>query len=112
VLKDGKGDLSNSYILDRRKNYFCELLEVHEVSDVRQVELLTAEPLVSEPSYFKAEIAVEKLEGCLLPGIDQTQVELIHAGGETLKSEIHKFINSLRTRKNCLGSRRSLIVAI
>jgi hypothetical protein len=70
VLKNGKGDLSNSYILGRRKKY-CQLLKVHWVSDIRQIELRTAEPLVSEPSYIKAEIAVEKLRGCLLPGIDQ-----------------------------------------
>jgi hypothetical protein len=59
VLKDGKSVLSNSYILGRRKNN-CQLLKVHGVSDVRQIELHTAEPLVPEPNYFKTEMAVEK----------------------------------------------------
>jgi hypothetical protein len=34
-----------------------------------------------------------------LPGIDHIQVELIQAGGETLKSEVHKFINFFGNKK-------------
>jgi hypothetical protein len=34
----------------------------------------------------------------LIAGIHQIQVELIQVRGETLKSEIHKFINLLGTR--------------
>jgi hypothetical protein len=33
-------------ILNRWKNYFSQLLSVHRVSDVRQIEIHTAEPLV------------------------------------------------------------------
>jgi hypothetical protein len=36
------------------------------------------------------------------PGIDQIPVELIHAGGNTLRSEIHKFINCI-WNKGILG---------
>jgi hypothetical protein len=37
---------------------------------------------------FKVEIAIAKLTGS-----DQIQAELIQAGGETLRSEIHKLVN-------------------
>jgi hypothetical protein len=45
-------------ILNRWKNY-SQLLNV---SDVRQIEIHTAEPLVPDPSPFEAEIAIAKLK--------------------------------------------------
>jgi hypothetical protein len=45
-------------ILNRSKNYFSQLLNVHNVSDVRQIEAHTAEPLVPGPSRFEVEIAI------------------------------------------------------
>jgi hypothetical protein len=41
--------LADSHILNRWKNYFSKLFNVHRVSEVRQIEIYTAEPLVSEP---------------------------------------------------------------
>jgi hypothetical protein len=70
-------------ILNRWKNYFCQLLNVHAVNDVRQTEIHTAEPLVPEPSSSEVEIAIEKLERYKSPGIDQIPAELIQAGGDT-----------------------------
>jgi hypothetical protein len=59
-VKDENGDLfSNSHnILNRWKNHFSQLLNVHRVSDVRKVETHTAEPLVPGPSPFEVEIAI------------------------------------------------------
>jgi hypothetical protein len=37
-------------------------LNVHVVSDVRQTEIHTAEPLVPESSAFEVEMAIEKLK--------------------------------------------------
>jgi hypothetical protein len=56
-VKDKNGDLlSDSHnILNRWKNCYSQLLNVHRVSDVRQIEIHTAEPLV------EVEIAVAKL---------------------------------------------------
>jgi len=48
IEKDKKGDLvtdSNS-ILARWSNHFSQLFSVHGVSDIRQTEIHTAEPLV------------------------------------------------------------------
>jgi len=46
----------------RWRNYFSQILNVHGVSDVRQAEIQTAEPLVPEPSAFEVELAIEKLK--------------------------------------------------
>jgi hypothetical protein len=62
-VKDENGDLLvNSHILNRWKNYFSQLLNVQNVSDVRQIEVHTTEPLVPGPSYLEAEIAIVKLK--------------------------------------------------
>jgi hypothetical protein len=47
-VKDENGDLlaDSHNILNRWKNYFSQLLNVHSVSDVRQIEVHTAESLV------------------------------------------------------------------
>jgi hypothetical protein len=52
----------------------------------------TGKPFVPEPSASQAEVAVGNLRSYKPPGIDQIPAELIQAGGETLRSEIHKFI--------------------
>jgi hypothetical protein len=63
-------------------NYFSQLLNVHNVSDVRKIEVHTAEPLVPGPSRLKVEIAIVKLIEYKSPGSDQLPTELIQAGGE------------------------------
>ena len=61
IVKGERSDLvTNSHdILARWRNHFSQLLNVHEVNDVRQTEIHTAEPLVPEPSAFEFEMAVE-----------------------------------------------------
>jgi hypothetical protein len=44
--------------LNRWKKYFSLSLNVHRVSDVRQIEIHTAEPLLPDPSPFEVEIAI------------------------------------------------------
>jgi hypothetical protein len=58
-------------------------LNVHDVSDVRQIEIHTAEPLLTGPSHFEVEISVAKLKKYKSPGSDQIPAELYQAGGET-----------------------------
>jgi hypothetical protein len=59
-------------------------LNVHRASDVRQIEIHTAELLVPDPSPFEVEIAIEKLKRYKSPGSDPA--ELIQAGSEILHS--------------------------
>ena len=82
-------------IMARWRKYYSQLLNVHEVKDVRQAEIHTVEPLVPEPSAFEVELAIEKLKNCKSPGIDQIPAELIKAGGRTIFCEIHKLIISI-----------------
>jgi hypothetical protein len=49
-------------ILARWTNYFSQLLNVHGVNDVRQIEIQTAEPLMPEPSALQIQLANEKLK--------------------------------------------------
>jgi hypothetical protein len=62
-VKDENGDLlaDSHNILNRWKNYFSQLLNVHNVSDVRQIEIHMAEPLVPGHSRLEVEIAIAKL---------------------------------------------------
>jgi hypothetical protein len=43
-------------------NYFSQLLNVHNVSDVRQMEVHMAEPLVPGPSHPAVKIAIAKFK--------------------------------------------------
>jgi hypothetical protein len=69
--------------LNRWKNYFSQLLNVYRTSDVRQIEIHTAEPLVSDRSPFEVEISIAKLKRYKSPG------------GEILCSKFRKLINSI-----------------
>jgi hypothetical protein len=69
-----------------------KLLNVHRVSDVRHIEIHTAEQSAPDPSPFEGEIAIAKLKRFKSPGSDQISAELIQAGGEILRSKIHKLI--------------------
>jgi hypothetical protein len=59
-VKDENGDLiaDSNNILNMWKQYYSQLLKVQSVSDARQIEIHTAEPLVPDPSSFKVEISV------------------------------------------------------
>jgi hypothetical protein len=61
-VKDENDDLlaETHKNLNRLKNYFSQLLNVHRGSDVIQIEIHTAEPLVPDPSLFEVEIAIAK----------------------------------------------------
>jgi hypothetical protein len=97
LVKDENGDLlaDSNNILKKWKNCFSQLLNMHNVSDVRQIEVHMAEPLVPGPSHLEVEIAIAKLKKYKFLGSDQIPTELIQAGGEILLSAIHKLINSV-----------------
>jgi hypothetical protein len=63
-VTDENSDLlaESNNILNTWKKYFSQLLNVHNVSDVRQIEVLAAEPLVPGPSCLDVEIAIAKLK--------------------------------------------------
>jgi hypothetical protein len=63
-VKDENCDLlaDSHNILNRLKTYFPQLLNVCKGSDVRQIEIHAAEPLVPDPTPFEVEIAIAKLK--------------------------------------------------
>ena len=68
IVKDEKGELvaDRHSIMARWRNYFSQLLNVHEDNDVRQAEIHTVEPLMPEPSAFEFELTIGKLKShCL-----------------------------------------------
>jgi hypothetical protein len=48
--------------MNRWKNYFSQLLNVHRVSDVEPREIHTAEPLIPDPDPFEIESAIAELK--------------------------------------------------
>jgi hypothetical protein len=64
LVKDENGDLlaDSHHILNSLKYSFTHLLLVHNVSDVTQIEVYTAETLVPSPSRLEVEIAIAKLK--------------------------------------------------
>jgi hypothetical protein len=76
-------------ILNRWKNFFNQVLNVHAAHDVRQMAIHTAEPLIPEISFVEVETAIGKLKSYKSPSTNKIPAELINAGGEKLYSEIH-----------------------
>jgi hypothetical protein len=92
--------LQNSIsILNKWKNYFYQLFNVHGINNVKQTEIHRAEPLVPEPSSSETETAIQKLERYKSQGTDQIPAEINQAGDNTLHSEIHKHINCIWSKE-------------
>jgi hypothetical protein len=70
-------------------------LDVHNVSDVRQIEIHTAELLVPGASHIYIEIAIAKPKKYIFPCSNEILAELIQARGEALVPVTHKHINSI-----------------
>jgi hypothetical protein len=112
IVKDENSDLladSNS-ILNRLNNYFCQLLNLHGVHDVMQTEYHTTETLKPEPIIIEAEISIEKLRRYKSPVTVQTPAEMVHAGGNTLRSEVHKLINFIWNKKEVPQHRKDFVI--
>jgi hypothetical protein len=83
-MKDENSDLlaDSHTILNRWKNYFSQLLNMYNVSDVRQIKAHRAEPLVPRPCRIEVEIAFAELKKYKSPGSDEIPTELIQARGK------------------------------
>jgi hypothetical protein len=100
-------------VLSRWKNFFNQVLNIHGIHYVRQMDIHTAEPLVPEASLVKVKITIGKLRSYKSPGTDQIPAELLKAGGETLCSEIHKLICSIWNKEELPQKwKESIIVPI
>jgi hypothetical protein len=105
----------HTVILAIWKKYFPRLLNVwvRRVSDIRQIEIYKAEPLLRCSNSFEVEIAITKLKKYTSLDNDQIPAELIQAGDEILQFVIHKVITSLWNNEYFLDYwRKSIIVPI
>jgi hypothetical protein len=78
-------------VLNRCKNFFNQVLNVHGIHNISKMVIHMAKPLVPAPSLVEMKIAIGKLKSYTSPGTDQISAELIRAGGETY-SEVHRII--------------------
>jgi hypothetical protein len=64
LMKDENGDLlaDSNNVFKYVEEPIYKLLNVHNVSDVMQIEVHTTEPLVPGPSHLEVEIAIAKLK--------------------------------------------------
>jgi len=74
IEKDEKADLVTGFhgTLDRCRNHFSRHLIGHGANGVRQTEIVTAEPLLPEPSAFEFGMTIEKLKRHKSPGIEKS----------------------------------------
>jgi hypothetical protein len=76
IIKDEYGNLLSDHqsVLNRWKNFFKQVLNVHGVHDVRWVDIqdikVMAEPLLPESSLVEVEIAIGKLKSYKSPVTD------------------------------------------
>jgi hypothetical protein len=91
------------------ENYFSQLLNVNNVSDVRQIEEYAAEPTVPGPSNLEVQITIAKLKNYTSPGSDQILAELIQQEAIYYCLRSTSFIILFGIWKNCLISGRRLL---
>jgi len=103
IVRDEKGDLvADPYsILAWWRNCFSQPLNVHEVKDVRHIEIRKAESLVHE-----VELPIGKLKSHKSPGIDQIQTELRNEVQQLPMRSIN-LLFLFGIRRNCLRTGRS-----
>jgi hypothetical protein len=111
IIKDEHGNLiaDPQNVLNRWKNFFKQVLNIHTVHYVRQMDIHAAEPLVPEPSLVEVEIAIGKLKSYKSPGTDRIPAELIKAGSE-ICSEIHRLICCNWNKEDLLQQWKDLLL--
>jgi hypothetical protein len=89
-------------------DYFSQLLNIHNASDVRQIEIHTAELQIPGASHLEVEITIAKLKKYKSLGSAQIVAEFFQAGGEIFVCAVNKFINSIWNKEELLSSAKIL----
>jgi hypothetical protein len=85
---------------------------VHNISDVKQIEIHTTKALVSGLTHLEDELSIPKPRKYYKsPGSDQILAELYQAGGETLVFVIHKLITSICNKEEMPDQCKESIIA-
>jgi hypothetical protein len=90
------------------KNCFSQLLNVHRVSDVRQIEIHTAEPLTTNPSPVEVQIRVYH---DVVDGADglQTRRIAVNIVAYSLKARIMESQQPAVTRQRPVNNNRGIV---
>jgi hypothetical protein len=114
LVKDENGDLvaDSHNILNRWKNYFSQLLNVHNVSDVKLIEVHMAQPLVPGPSRLDVGLLLQSWKSINRQAVMKFWQNWFK---QEAKYEYYclRSTNSLilfGVRRNCLISGRSLLL--
>jgi hypothetical protein len=101
LVKDENDDLlaDSHNILNRWKGNFSHFFNVHRIISVRQIEIQTADPLITDLNIFELKIAIGNLKIYKSSRSDQLSSELIQTEGKKLWSEIHKLNNCIWNKK-------------
>jgi hypothetical protein len=112
IMKDENGNLiaDPQNVLNRWKIFFNQVLNAHDVHDVRQMDIPTAELLVPEPSLIEVKIAIGELKNYKTPGTDQIPTELIKAGRRHYVLRYTDLFVVHGIRRNCHSSGRYLLL--
>ena len=94
--KDKSGNILSEHkdILQRWKQYFCDLQSLKDSQSEIDIENITFNNVeeVSPPTYHEVTQIIEKLKTHKAAGPDNIPAELIKTGGIALKQRIHKLI--------------------
>ena len=86
------------------RKHFSQLLKYIGLKIVRQNEMHATEPLLTEPSAFDDELAIENLKIHKSPGIEQILAELTKTEEEQFTKSSLNLIFLFGIRRNCLRS--------
>jgi hypothetical protein len=92
------------------KIFFNPVINVHEIHDVRQMDMHTAEPLVPETSLVEVEIVIGNLKRYKSPSTDQILAEMIIAGGEIFCSQTQRVIRPIWKKEKLTQQRKESVV--
>ena len=90
---------NKTQILDRWKEHYCELLNIRNPCDPRQLDAIPDRPIVNEmdicPSVEEIANAIRSLRNNKSPGIDGIPGEILKHGGQALYLRLHELISNV-----------------
>jgi hypothetical protein len=90
-----------------RCKYFSHIFNINCLSEIRPVEIHTAEPLEPEPSALEVELATEKLKSHQPPRIYQILSGMIKARGRPIRCANRKLIIAIWNKEDSLKNGRN-----
>ncbi|CAM4830075.1 unnamed protein product [Rotaria magnacalcarata] len=102
--KNGKLLVNSTDQLERWREYFCELLNVHSTVDpyvINEVQITTPSRLDlkrqnKQPSFEEVKIVLNQMKSRKAPGSDEVTADILKAGGESVIKWLHEMFTGMR----------------